>query len=258
MRLDLRTVGLSAALAAAIAVPLIVIASELRRQPAGMVLSSSSPAIATLRHPGLEAGLAAAEAGRLEDAARLLAEVPPGHPSFVLALQNLAAIRERFGELDDAERLWRDAMALRPNDPIPYVRIAGLRHREGDEVNAELWALRGVEVAPGDPAARYAVALYRLAGGRAAESIEAFARAVERDPGGRQIPQVEQQLDRLAATRPDAYFALAYFANLRRDRAAERDALERYLSTEAEGPLADAARAMLAASIADPGGADNP
>jgi tetratricopeptide (TPR) repeat protein len=240
--------GLVTALVLLVGVPLIVVAMHLREEPAGMILRKPpAPGLSTLLHPDLEAGIAAAEGGRLEDAARRFARVPPGHPSRALALQNLAAVRERLGQPAEAERLWVEAINLRPEDPRPYVAVARLRHGEGRDEQAELWALRAVEVAPEDAAARFAVALYRLSAGRTTEAVETLSRAVALDPSGRGLPEIERELRRLSETRPEGFYALAYLASLTGDRTAERYSLERFLATEPAGPLADAAAARLAA-----------
>jgi tetratricopeptide (TPR) repeat protein len=246
MRADLRTPALGIALLLLIGIPLILVARNLREQPAGMILRKPPSNVTVILHPDLEAGLAAVEQGRLEDAARLFARVPPGHASGALAAQNLASVRERQGELATAERLWEEAIDLDPEDPRPYIAIARLRHLSGRHDEAELWALRAVEVAPQDAEPRYATAIYRVAAGRTAVAVETLARAAALD-GGQRLPEVGRELTRMGESHPEAFYAVAYVASITGDLGTERAALERFLDGGPEGPLAAAAAARLAA-----------
>lgn len=199
-------------------------------------------------HPAFQAGLAAAAAGRLDEARARFSEVPLGDPSFVLAIKNRATVELRMGELAAAEATLDALTALQPDDRELHARLGELRFRLGRYEDAELSALRALEIDPGMDEQRLAVGLYRTAEEQLAGAIQIYERVLGTTADRERIMSALGQLIEFHDEHPDAvavHYVLAFFAHkLGRDEL-ELEELRHYLAAEPSGPAVALARRRL-------------
>ncbi len=200
-------------------------------------------------HPDVAAGIEALRAERFEQARQLLESIASSDPSYLIALQNLAAAHTALGDFDSALRVLGELAERQPDDPNLYLSLAWAQHRVGLDGEAERSTLWALEVDPRNLAARYAVAYFRVARGALAGAIRAYHRAVQQDVSQTHLLQAAQDLEQLQDGRPDlaeVHYALAYFARLLGDSTVEQEELDAYLAMEPSGPAAEVARERLA------------
>ena len=89
-----------------------------------------------------------------------------------------------------------------PGNPAPHIERARLAHERGDLREAENELIDAVRLAPNDPRALVALGSLREAGGRPAEALDAYARALAIDPGQ---PTVSARATALASAATQGY-----------------------------------------------------
>ncbi len=111
------------------------------------------------------------------------------------------------GRVDDAVRVVEELGAAVPGEPVGYHRL-GLALAERGDAKAERLLVRAVERDPGDAEAWAALARLHEAADRVPKALEAWERALERDPESRELllnaGRVALRLQRVADAR--AYF----------------------------------------------------
>ncbi|MDQ8021283.1 MAG: tetratricopeptide repeat protein [Moraxellaceae bacterium] len=88
-------------------------------------------------HSALAAAIAADEAGRLDEAVALYAEVLGADPACVDALVNLGALAFRVGQFAEAANFQREALALRPDLQPARINLARTLARLGEVDEAD-------------------------------------------------------------------------------------------------------------------------
>lgn len=159
---------------------------QLAERPEGE-LAFSDPLVETLgrdfANSAVYRGMAAASAGRFNDAAREYAKAVEGDPENAVYRQALGDVLSRLGDHDGAIRELREAVQLDPSAALARVSLGkALAERDGfsDEVVAEFEAAR--ELAPGlnEVRAGLGQALAKL--GRFEEASTEFEAALAADP----------------------------------------------------------------------------
>jgi tetratricopeptide (TPR) repeat protein len=221
-------------------------------------VSSSAPAEqeiapAAVRHPDLEAGLAALRDDRLDEAQTLLEGVPSTDPSYLLALHNLAGLYLRQGKLESSAQALERLNTLQPDDAALQVSLGWAYFRLRRYPDAELEVLRALEVAPDHLPARFNVALFRVAQGKLPEAIRAYERAMAHPDAAGYVERGRRELAALVTAlpgRPETHYALAYLASKTGSREEEIRQLERYLEMGPEGDAVEVARERLTEALA--------
>ncbi len=196
----------------------------------------------------LEQGLASLLAGDLLDGRSELERVSYGSASFMTALDNLATIDALIVGPQAALARVAELVERHPQDNELRLRLGELHYGSAAFEEAARQAAEVARVAPSDSRARYALALYQLAGGALVEAISSYQSALQADPGAHQARVALDALWRHAARYPEqsqTHFALAFFCSLQGQTAQEIVELERYLAARPSGAIADAARARL-------------
>jgi tetratricopeptide (TPR) repeat protein len=133
----------------------------------------------------LQAGVSAFEAGRLDEAAALLARVPEQGPHGADALHLRGLVALRRGQADEAEALIRRAIAANGNNPAYHSNLGAALHRQGRMAQAEQALRLALVLRPAYAAALSNLGLVLLDSGRAADAapcLEQAVAAAPRDP----------------------------------------------------------------------------
>ena len=207
-------------------------------------------------------GLSCQDAGRNEDAYRVLAEF--SDPDSLLARGKASLIT---GRLKDAETCFRKSLQARPQWPAAWVNL-GLTHLQSGSSEAESAFDRALRID-----ANYLPAIENLANvwqssGRAADSIRLYERAIRLAPGDAtlwlakgQAEQLSQQFDaalasyqkvvELAPDQPAGPLNRAQILGERGDYAEAIKSLHLVIQTPPAENLAAWRRALLMPAIAD-------
>jgi tetratricopeptide (TPR) repeat protein len=228
-------------------------------QVPGAVRPAAANASGTVVTQGVDAefdaGMAAFDAGRLEEALPRFQAVPAESAVYALARNQIGVIQSRQGNLEAAGQTFAELTDLVPEMVEPWKRLALVRFAEGRYDDAEGALLRVVELDPTDVNARYELGLVRLAQGRTNEAVGAYVRAMKAP-----LPPEQQRLfaldaiervERFRAGHPDVadvHYVLAFFANSIGRRDLEIEELEQFLAATPDGPLVERAREQLRAA----------
>jgi tetratricopeptide (TPR) repeat protein len=133
-------------------------------------------------------GVLAHQAGRHEEARRLIEQALAVHGAHPVFLSNLAAVCLALGQLDDAERHCRAALALKPDladarrNLHAVMRRKGQPARTAQPVEEPLPPDRAVERDPHNPQLRHDLAVALLARGQTEQAIEQLREAIRLAP----------------------------------------------------------------------------
>lgn len=128
-------------------------------------------------------GLAAHNAGQLDEAAQLYREALAVDDGNAHALYHLGLIAQQAGDSDRAETLYRDAVEVEPTFTPALFNLAILRTEAGDYDEAADLYRRVTEAEPGNAAARLNLGfVLRDQLGKATKGQAELDRAVELDP----------------------------------------------------------------------------
>jgi rhomboid protease GluP len=122
------------------------------------------------------------EAGRMDEAVEVLEEARTWAPESAPVESQMGLVRLRRGEYGEALEAFRKAVSLEPKNAEAYNRLAlGLsRAREGD---CGLEAIqKALELLPDAPHLLDSLGTVHLARGETAEAVNAYRRAIEKDP----------------------------------------------------------------------------
>ena len=202
----------------------VLLEQELTERAIGVMESALSANLAT---PTLirQLGLSLADAGRFDEAVRLLRPLSEsGDPE---VLSSLAQVLTDGGQQSEARRILEALAARTPDNPVTHERLALVALREGKWDETKRHAERALELNP-----NLSLAWNYLGGayynqGRPREAIDSWQRAVESNPRNF-----------------DALFNIALVAGELRDARTARDALERFVASAPPAKYAaDIARA---------------
>ena len=253
MALDSKSVTVFAGLLALLVVGAYVVGRgvltpEGPARPGPLAPLSGEPPIPQSSHPQLEAGRAAFQAGRLDEAKTLLAQVPESDVGYLQALHSLGDAHNGLGEHDEAMAAFETVLEYQPENPFVLYSKCNTQIVLGQHDAAELTCLRVIEIQPGNTRARYTIGLIRVAQGRLAPGVDAYLRAVKQQRDGSQLQQAAVELNNFSKTHPDRadpHFAMAVLARLLKSHEAERKELESYLELAPDGVAAGNAREKL-------------
>lgn len=248
MRVDIKTVALGVGLVVLVALGAYSLFDGSRRPSPSLPTAPPKPAAAPVveQHPEIRAALDHVRQGALDEAVKLLEQVPKTAPHYTVALNNLGYLYAEREEDERAMKAFVKLAMLQPENPTAYVGLASAHYSAGRYEKAELNALRALELDPGLIPARYRLGLFRIAQGRSAEGVRTYSRALKRDRHRSYLPRAEHDLRRLETDLPARHYALAYFANVLKRPREEVSELEQFLARVETGQLADVARARLA------------
>ena len=130
-------------------------------------------------------GVAFANAGIYDSAARFLRAAVAADPTEPLALDNLAFVLDRLGDGAAALAMWQRAIALDPTEPTSFSSLGNAYGRRGQLGDALQAYRRAAELAPGDPSVAFALARVYARLGAADSARAALLRVLEFDPANR-------------------------------------------------------------------------
>jgi Tfp pilus assembly protein PilF len=146
------------------------------------VAACSNKSEAQLAQEALTAGLAAHQAGKLDEAEKDYRIVLQHDPQNKYAYFNLGLIAQTQNQLPSAENDYRIALSIDPNFTSPLWNLALIRGGAGDPVEAiSLWR-QYIKLDPSAPGAHWNLALLLRAQGDKAGGDAEMATALKLDP----------------------------------------------------------------------------
>ena len=130
-------------------------------------------------------GVAFANAGVYDSAARFLRAAVAGDATQPLALDNLAFVLDQTGDGAAALATWQRAIALDPTESTSYVSLGNAYGRRGQWRDALQAYHQAAELAPGDPDIAFALARVFARLGVADSARAELGRVLEFDPANR-------------------------------------------------------------------------
>lgn len=258
MRMGSKTFALLMGMIVLLAGAVFLLGRTLTRPPVGAMLpprgvgpgapvpQGPAPSTQAELHPSLTAGLQAIREMRLEEAVRLLEEVPADHEAFLLAQYNLGVIQEARGNPGAAIQALQRVVSLQDESAEVYAAMGRAYSRAGDFDSAESATLRAIELDPGHVPARYLAGFVRIARGEIADAINAYRRALTLDTQSLHIGLARLDLVRLHGERPEhpaTHYALAFMANATADPDTEMRELDHFFELDPQEPALSKARA---------------
>lgn len=123
------------------------------------------------------------QAGRLEEAEQILAQVIAARPAYVLALNQAAILSHRRQRPDEAIARLAQAIAVAPDQPLLHRNICEMYRSQGRLDEALRHSQRAVELAPTDAGAQYNLGVIQYDRMEIDAAITQARRALELDPG---------------------------------------------------------------------------
>lgn len=251
MNLDSKSLPLVAGLLVLVVAAVFLIGRNLVG-PGAPTPGSAATVAARGRAPELTAAQrdarAAIRRGEMDEAIRLLEQVPATDASHVSVLGDLAVMYERSGRPDAALGAAEGVLAAEPEDAEAHHQRCRALYGLGRLDGAEISCLRALEIVPAHVAARYTIGLVRVAQGRLPAAVEAYLRAMNLNRAQEPMLDALRDLTEMQKARPDfadPHYAMALFASTLGSREQELAELEQFLALGAAGPVADQARRKL-------------
>ena len=122
------------------------------------------------------------DAGQLDSAEALLAEIVERHSDYAPAALNLGNLRMRRGDLDGAIVAFRRAVAIEPDDVRHVANLGDALASAGKREEALVYSLEAARLAPADLIPQYNVARLAIELGLPSLALQAARRARENKP----------------------------------------------------------------------------
>lgn len=188
-------------------------------------ISSSNPLFAGVPSNALnlyQKGMAAAKKNDSKAAVESLSAAVAAHPTFALALSDLATQYMHLKQWDKAGETYDALIKLKPNDPVAHLNFGIVAFNQKKMEDAESHLRKAIELKSAGPSAHYYLGLIMISTKRYADAVPEFEAAIAN--GGENLALAHKYLGGL-------------WMNAKPQEAA--DELEKYLKLDPKAPDAD-------------------
>ncbi|HJT26063.1 MAG TPA: tetratricopeptide repeat protein [Pyrinomonadaceae bacterium] len=188
-------------------------------------ISSSNPLFAGVPSNALnlyQKGMAAAKKNDSKAAVESLSAAVAAHPTFAIALNDLATQYMHLKQWDKAGETYDALIKLKPNDPVAHLNFGIVAFNQKKMEDAESHLRKAIELKSAGPSAHYYLGLIMISTKRYADAVPEFEAAIAN--GGENLALAHKYLGGL-------------WMNAKPQEAA--DELEKYLKLDPKAPDAD-------------------